>query len=142
MKYTVKVNKVRKNEGSLRGFATVVFGESFKVTNDFNVFTKTLFEVLDKRIMNLSSDVKREYKKLYIAYKVDTNFVDVVVQKQRLRISVNMKFTDIYDPKGICKDITGIGRWGNGDVEVFMDHTSDVDNVMEIIEQSYKQQEE
>ena len=111
-------------------------------TYDFNVFTKTLFEVLDKRIMNLSSDVKREYKKLYIAYKVDTNFVDVVVQKQRLRISVNMKFTDIYDPKGICKDITGIGRWGNGDVEVFMDHTSDVDNVMEIIEQSYKQQEE
>lgn len=106
------------------------------------MFTKTLFEVLDKRIMNLSSDVKREYKKLYIAYKVDTNFVDVVVQKQRLRISVNMKFTDIYDPKGICKDITGIGRWGNGDVEVFMDHTSDVDNVMEIIEQSYKQQEE
>ena len=111
-------------------------------TYDFNVFTKTLFEVLDKRIMNLSSDVKREYKKLYIAYKVDTNFVDVVVQKQRLRISVNMKFTDIYDPKGICKDITGIGRWGNGDVEVFMDHTSDVDNVMEIIEQSYKHQEE
>lgn len=33
MKYTVKVNKVRKNEGSLRGFATIVFGESFKVTN-------------------------------------------------------------------------------------------------------------
>ena len=33
MKYTVKVNKVRKNEGNLRGFATVVFGESFKITN-------------------------------------------------------------------------------------------------------------
>lgn len=33
MKYTVKVNKVRKNKGDLRGFATVVFGESFKVTN-------------------------------------------------------------------------------------------------------------
>lgn len=33
MKYTVKVNKVRKNEGTLRGFATIVFGESFKVTN-------------------------------------------------------------------------------------------------------------
>ena len=33
MKYTVKVNKVRKNKGNLRGFATVVFGESFKVTN-------------------------------------------------------------------------------------------------------------
>ena len=109
---------------------------------DINVFTKTLFEVLDKRIMNLSSDVKREYKKLYIAYKLDTNFVDVVVQKQRLRISVNMKFSEIHDPKGICKDITGLGRWGNGDVELFMEHTSDVDNVMEIIEQSYRMQAE
>lgn len=111
-------------------------------TYDINVFTKTLFEVLDKRIMNLSSDVKREYKKLYIAYKLDTNFVDVVVQKQRLRISVNMKFSEIYDPKGICKDITGLGRWGNGDVELFMEHTADVDDVMELIEQSYKLQSE
>lgn len=111
-------------------------------TYDINVFTKTLFEVLDKRIMNLSSNVKREYKKLYIAYKLDTNFVDVVVQKQRLRISVNMKFSEIYDPKGICKDITGLGRWGNGDVELFMEHTADVDDVMEIIEQSYKLQVE
>lgn len=33
MKYTVKVNKVRKNEGNLRGFATVVFGELFKITD-------------------------------------------------------------------------------------------------------------
>lgn len=111
-------------------------------TYDINVFTKTLFEILDKRIMNLSSDVKREYKKLYIAYKLDTNFVDVVVQKQRLRISVNMKFSEIYDPKGMCKDITGLGRWGNGDVELFMEHTADVDDVMEIIEQSYKLQAE
>ena len=111
-------------------------------TYDINVFTKTLFEVLDKRIMNLSSDVKKEYKKLYIAYKLDTNFVDVVVQKQRLRISVNMKFSEVYDPKGICKDITGLGRWGNGDVELFMEHTADVDDIMEIIEQSYKLQAE
>ena len=98
------------------------------------------FETLDRRIMNLSPAVKREYKKLYIAYKLDTNFVDIVVQKQRLRISVNMKFSEVYDPNGICRDVTGLGRWGNGDVELFMEHTSDIDRVMEIIEQSYKLQ--
>lgn len=111
-------------------------------TYDVNVFTRTLFEVLDKRIMNLSSDVKKEYKKLYIAYKLDTNFVDIVIQKQRLRISINMKYSEIYDPKGICRDITNLGRWGNGDVELFMEHTADVDDVMEIIEQSYRMQAE
>lgn len=51
-----------------------------------------------------------------------------------------MKFTEVSDPNGICKDITGIGRWGNGDVEIYMEHTSDVEQVMEIIEQSFKLQ--
>ncbi|MDI6619556.1 MAG: DUF262 and DUF1524 domain-containing protein [Clostridiales bacterium] len=106
-------------------------------TYDINAFTKTLFDMLDRRICNLSPDVKREFKKLYIAYKLDTNFADIVVQKQRLRISLNMKFSEIHDPKGLCKDITGLGRWGNGDVEVFFEHTSEIDDVMALIEQSY-----
>lgn len=109
-------------------------------TYDTNVFTKTLFEALDRRIQNLSPNVKREFKKLYVAYKLDTNFVDIVFQKQRLRISLNMKFSEVIDPNGICRDITGLGRWGNGDVELFMEHTSDVDQTMEIIEQSYRLQ--
>ena len=107
---------------------------------DINAFTRTLFDMIDRRICNLSPDVKREFKKLYIAYKLDTNFVDIVIQKQRLRISLNMKFSEIHDPKGLCKDITGIGRWGNGDVEVFFEHTSEIDDVMELIEQSYSKQ--
>ena len=53
---------------------------------------------------------------------------------------MNMKFSEIHDPKGLCKDITGLGRWGNGDVEVFFEHTSEIDDVMELIEQSYSKQ--
>lgn len=111
-------------------------------TYDTNAFTKMLYESLDKRIMNLSPAVKREYKKLYVAYKLDTNFVDIVFQKQRLRISINMKFSEVNDPNGICKDITGLGRWGNGDVEIFMEHKDELDQVMEIVEQSYQMQVE
>ena len=111
-------------------------------TYDVNVFTRILFESLDKRIMNLSPTVKKEYKKLYVAYKLDTNFVDIVFQKQRLRISINMKFSEINDPNGICKDITGIGRWGNGDVELFMEHQDELDQIMEIVKQSFDAQAE
>ena len=111
-------------------------------TYDVNVFTRILFESLDKRIMNLSPAVKKEYKKLYVAYKLDTNFVDIVFQKQRLRISINMKFSEINDPNGICKDITGMGRWGNGDVELFMEHQDELDQIMEIVKQSFDAQAE
>lgn len=111
-------------------------------TYDVNAFTRILFESLDKRIMNLSPAVKKEYKKLYVAYKLDTNFVDIVFQKQRLRISINMKFSEINDPNGICKDITGLGRWGNGDVELFMEHQDELDQIMEIVKQSFDAQVE
>ncbi|MDD7339729.1 MAG: DUF262 and DUF1524 domain-containing protein [Eubacteriales bacterium] len=111
-------------------------------TYDLNDFTKMLFEALDKRIMNLSPAVKKEYKKLYVAYKLDTNFADIVIQKQRLRISINMKFSEIIDSNGICRDITGLGRWGNGDVELFMESKDELDQVMEIVKQSFDAQAE
>lgn len=112
--------------------------ESYQYLNAFN---RILFEKLNTRILNLGTSVKREFKKLYIAYKADTNFVDVVIQNSRLRLAVNMKFADVVDPKGICKDITGVGRWGNGDVEVALDSLDGLDDVVEIIEQAFRQQD-
>lgn len=96
-----------------------------------------LFELLRKRICNLDSSVREEFKKLYIAYKTTTNFVDIVPQKNRLRLSLNMPFIEIHDPKGICKDVTNLGRWGNGDVEVGISSPQDIDDVMFLIKQSF-----
>ncbi len=112
--------------------------ESYKYLSAFN---RMLFEKLNTRILNLGTYVKREFKKLYIAYKADTNFVDVVIQNSRLCLTINMKFADVIDPKGICKDITGVGRWGNGDVEVGLDSLDGLDDVMEIIEQAFRLQD-
>lgn len=59
-----------------------------------------------------------------------------------LRILINMKFSEINDPNGICKDITGLGHWGNGDVELFMEHQDELDQIMEIVKQSFDAQAE
>lgn len=96
-----------------------------------------LYYLLEKRITNLDSSVRIEYKKLYIAFKAVTNFVDVVPQKNRLRLSLNMPFEEIIDEKGLCKDVTGLGRWGNGDVEVGIDSEGQIDDVMNLIEQAF-----
>ena len=99
-----------------------------------------LYHTLKKRILNIDSSVKEEYKKLYIAFKSSTNFVDIVPQKVRLRLSLNIEFPDIIDPKGLCKDISGIGRWGNGDVEVGISNINELNDVMELIQQAFDKQ--
>lgn len=109
-------------------------------TYGINEMTRELFEVLDKRIMNLSSVVTREFKKLYITYKLDTNFVDVVIQKKQLCIYLNIEFSDVYDFNGICKDITGTERGGNWGIELQMKSISDITQIMEIVTQAYKKQ--
>jgi uncharacterized protein with ParB-like and HNH nuclease domain/predicted transport protein len=96
-----------------------------------------LYQVLRKRILNIDASVKEEFKKLYIAFKSSTNFVDIVPQKARLRLSLNIEFNDIIDPKGLCKDVSGLGRWGNGDVEVGISSLGELDYVMELVQQAF-----
>ena len=101
-----------------------------------------LYYLLRKRILNIDSSVKEEYKKLYIAFKSGTNFVDIVPQKARLRLSLNMEFDKINDPKGLCKDVTDLGRWGNGDIEVGISSSSQLNDVMDLIQQAFASQSE
>lgn len=99
-----------------------------------------LYKALEKRVSNIDSSVRVEFKKLYIAFKSQTNFVDVVPQKKRLRLSLNIEFDQIQDPNGICKDVSGLGRWGNGDVEVGLENYSELDYIIELVEQAFEMQ--
>jgi predicted transport protein len=84
--------------------------------------------------------VTEEFLKLYVAYKAETNFVDVVPQAKQLRLSLNMSFSDIADPRGICKDVSGLGRWGNGDVEVRFSKIEELPYIVGLVRQSLEQQ--
>jgi predicted transport protein len=106
----------------------------------YNPYTKTLFEILDGKIRNLNTAINRVFNNEYIAYKFDTNFADVELQKSRLHIWINMRFGEIADPKGICRDVSGVGHLGNGDVELYYDFNTPIDDVMAIIEQAFRQQ--
>lgn len=72
--------------------------------------------------------------------KAETNFVDVVPQAKRLRLSLNIPFHQIDDPKDICRDVTNLGRWGNGDVEIGLTSMEELPYVMGLIRQSFDQQ--
>jgi uncharacterized protein with ParB-like and HNH nuclease domain/predicted transport protein len=101
---------------------------------------RLLFEAFRKEVLALDPCVGEEFLKLYVAYKAETNFVDVVPQQKRLRLSLNMAFAEVNDPKGLCKDVTGVGRWGNGDVEIGLKSLDELPYVMGLVRQSYERQ--
>ncbi len=99
-----------------------------------------LYRLFEKRVLNIDATAKVEFKKLYIAFKAQTNFVDVVPQKSKLRLSLNMDFENIKDPKNLCRDISGLGRWGNGNVEVNLRDASELDDIIELVQQAFEEQ--
>jgi predicted transport protein len=101
---------------------------------------RSLFEQLRKEVLALDPSVTEEVLKLYIAFKAETNFVDVVPQKTRLRLSLNMPFHELSDPKGLARDVTNLGRWGNGDVEIGFSEGSELAYVMGLIRQAFEKQ--
>ena len=101
---------------------------------------RDLFDAFRKEVLALDQCITEEFLKLYVAYKSETNFVDVVPQKRRLRLSLNMRFHELHDPKGLAKDITNIGRWGNGDVEVSLGPTEELPYVMGLVRQAFEKQ--
>ncbi|MGB7315467.1 MAG: DUF262 domain-containing protein [Nodosilinea sp.] len=101
---------------------------------------RPLFEAFRAQVLALDPVVNEEFLKLYVAYKAETNFVDVVPQARRLRLTLNMKFPEVYDPKGLCKDVTNLGRWGNGDVEVGLETLEELPYVMGLIRQAFEKQ--
>ena len=101
---------------------------------------RDLYEALRKAVLALDPCVNEEFLKLYVAYKAETNFVDVVPQAKRLLLVLNLGIGDIEDPKGLCRDISNIGRWGNGDVEVGLNNIDELPYVVGLIRQSFDRQ--
>jgi predicted transport protein len=115
----------------------------YTIENHPNLLTSGLrdvFAAFRKEVLALDPCVTEDFMKLYVAYKAETNFVDVVPQARRLRLSLNMAFAEINDPRGLCKDVTNLGRWGNGDVEVGLNSLDELPYVMGLVRQSYERQ--
>ncbi|HOW60551.1 MAG TPA: DUF5655 domain-containing protein [Candidatus Moranbacteria bacterium] len=101
---------------------------------------KLLFYKLREKITALDENIIEEAKAKYIAYKTSTNFVDIVVLGNSLKIFLNVKSGKLIDKNSIARDLTkpkSVGHWGNGDYEVKLQSENDLEKVFDLIKQSY-----
>lgn len=96
-----------------------------------------LYDKTKNMILNIGDDISTKATKNYVAYIRRTNFCDINIQKKQLKIWLNVKKGNLKDSKGIAKDVSSIGHWGNGDYEITLDSDSDIEYVVSLIRQSY-----
>lgn len=99
-----------------------------------------LFQAFRERLLALDEVIREEPMKFYIAYKLATNFVDVVLYNYGLKIFVNVKSGQLKDPQNLARDMEKprhIGHHGNGDYEIKLERPEDMDAVFALVKQSY-----
>ncbi len=101
---------------------------------------RELFERFTSEVLALDPAVTRTFLKLYVAFKAETNFVDVVPQVGRLRLSLSIPIEALNDERDLAYDVSGKGHWGNGPTEVTLDEGSDFMYVMGLVRQAYEYQ--
>ncbi len=123
--------------------------DTTKLQKDYNLEThlrvassqiKELFMQLKEMITSLDEAIREEVKAKYIAYKLTTNFVDIVIQKNAIKAFLNVPSGKLNDQFNMARDLTKpkpIGHWGNGDYEVLIKNEDELKKLFELIKQSY-----
>lgn len=102
--------------------------------------SKDLYEKFREEVLGLNGDIREEFLKQYVAFKRRTNFVDVIPKATWLCLTINLRYADLDDPAGRCRDVSDVGRWGNGDVELKISKVNDIPYAMSIVKQAYDAQ--
>lgn len=99
--------------------------------------TKELYEKLKKAILNID-ELEVQPKKKYIAFVGDTNVVDIEIQRNALKMHINLKKGELDDSKNLTRDVSEIGHYGNGDFELQIRNDENLEYIMSLIKQSIK----
>lgn len=100
-------------------------------------YTKELYFKTKSAIMNIDTfEIKPN--KFYIAFVSGTNVVDINIQKKSLKMWLNLNKGELDDPKGITRDVSGVGHWGNGNYEIQIRSDDDLEYIMSLVKQSWK----
>lgn len=96
-----------------------------------------LYNKFKDMVLGIADDIAMAPKKVYIAFIAKTNFTDVVLQKSKVTIYLNISKAELDDPKKIARDVFNKGHWGNGDYELSFSDDSNLEYIISLVKQAY-----
>ena len=67
---------------------------------------------------------------------IDKNIAVIVILKKGLKLFINLTKGTLDDPKMLMRDVSNTGHWGNGDYELVIKNTDDLEYLMSLIKQA------
>ncbi|MFU0886925.1 DUF5655 domain-containing protein [Kluyvera sichuanensis] len=101
-----------------------------------------LYEQLKSYVLSQGDEVQFKELKRYDAFRRIRNFLCVAVYSvtdPHLRLWLKIKPQHIQLEEGFSRDVTNIGHWGTGDVELIVRNEHDLDKAKLLVEKAYQE---
>lgn len=128
---------ITENEPSIKTKSTDKTFEEQLANTDATV--KNLYQDLTNYVLSLGDDVSETRLKLYAAFKKIKNIVTVVVLKKKMILNLPLDVNSVTFEEGFSRDVTNIGHWGCGSVELHIQNSADFDKAKPLIDRAYNE---
>lgn len=98
---------------------------------------RALYEQTASLLLSLGDDVQQKGLKLYTAFRRLKNFACVIVYPNRLLITLKLDPSTVTFEEGFSRDVSQVGHWGTGDVELCLLGPLDLQRAQILLERSY-----
>lgn len=98
---------------------------------------KELYLKFRESVFNLDDNININPRKFFVGFQYNKkSFTDAVILKRGLKIYLNLKSGDLDDARGIARDVSNVGHWGNGAYEINLNDDSDFEYILSLVKQS------
>ncbi|MGF6465114.1 DUF5655 domain-containing protein [Paraburkholderia youngii] len=98
---------------------------------------RDLYARLTSALAALGDDVQEKRLKLYTAFRRLKNFACVIVYPNRLLVTLKLDPATVEPEEGFSRDVSQVGHWGTGDVELTLRGQGDLERARPLLERSY-----
>ena len=94
---------------------------------------------IEEFIVDLDPSIEVAPKKLYIAFKIAKNIACMEVQSKKILLFLKLDPKKDKGPPKISRDVTSVGHFGTGDLEITLTSLEDLEQAKPFIEKAYEQ---
>lgn len=99
---------------------------------------RNLFANLQENILGLDSRIKERAQQQYIAYALERNFCELVIQANAIKVYLDIQKEALNDPRNIAEDCTKVGHWATGTSRLELRQENETPYLLSLIKQSYE----
>ena len=100
---------------------------------------QVLYQDLVNYMLSLGDDISETHLKLYAAFKKIKNVATVTANKKALVLNLSLNPNTVVFEDGFSRDVTEIGHWGTGNVELRIRNKTDFEKAKPLLDRAYNE---